>query len=165
MSKEDNNNNSKKRDFIISNDAKKARIIKAMYRQASLLFIDIKYHEEKPSKLIFVDIKEGKLNDLSREICTKITEELSQFGLKEIEISLIASFVTDQIPNNIDKLEDLINASVSEKKKNKKQVIIHLKKDLEGIIPTDTISLETKKELALEVAPNSAANAIQVVGV
>ena len=120
-------NNSDDTDFTLRQETREAGLVTRMYRHQNSIFVEVSLpvSPESNDRIIrsfFLTVTPGKLHEAPKQLRKKAKEELAVYNASEEDILIIASHVSAEIPNNIDKLRDLEAKENKNKDNNKKKV-------------------------------------------
>ena len=122
-----NGNNSNDIDFSLRKDTREVGLVTRMYRNQNCIFIEVSLpispeSNDRIKRSFFLTVTPGKLHEAPKQLRKKAKEELAVYNASEEDILIIASHVSAEIPNNIDKLRDLEGKENKNRNDNKKKV-------------------------------------------
>ncbi|MGA9845889.1 MAG: hypothetical protein WBQ25_26610, partial [Nitrososphaeraceae archaeon] len=99
-------------DFTLRQETREAGLVTRMYRNQNSIFVEVSIPVSPESndrilRSFFLTVTPGKLHEAPKQLRNKAKEELAVYNASEEDILIIASHVSAEIPNNIDKLRDL----------------------------------------------------------
>ncbi|MGB0028193.1 MAG: hypothetical protein WBP64_15260 [Nitrososphaeraceae archaeon] len=114
-------------DFTLRQETREAGLVTRMYRNQNSIFVEVSIPVSPESndrilRSFFLTVTPGKLHEAPKQLRNKAKEELAVYNASEEDILIIASHVSAEIPNNIDKLRDLEAKENKNKDNNKKKV-------------------------------------------